>query len=438
MKEQLKRIRTAVTIFCLSAGLFAAAWAEDPVVVRVGDFSYTKSQIESAISIETEMTELLSNQTLTEEEKQTRQEAAVERFVRLGLIQCKLQEKGQNDFTPEEEENLKAAARSLYEQLWQGIWQQASQSDEGFTEEQVTEYLEESGYSPEAIFQEYINQERQYRAIDLYCPALTLTEDMVQTYYESQYLNPDRERYEYDIALYEEEIIARQNESFYTPAGYRAIQQILIEYPDEVNKGLAREKVQFSAAAQEVADALQALAEDALTAQGWDDISASCAGYAEAAQAMEELQKTILEKRKTLTMPMIQTQLDEISAAFQEGADFSSLISQYSADTSDQNTKKGGYPVHPDSPNWSAEFLQAVTGLEKPGDISQPVLTDLGIHILYYASDIPAGEHVLTSEEKEALNASALYYYQNLVLDELLADWRGEYPVEIHRELLED
>ena len=434
----MKRLICVLLVFCLPLCALALAEADDPVVVRVGDFSFTKRQLQSAVDTDIELTGILSSQALTDEERQAQQDEIIERFVGVGLIQCKLQEAGQNDLTPEEEENLRAAARNLYEQLWQGIWQKAQASGGDFTEAQVTEYLAECGYSAEAIFEEYKNSERRYRAIDLYCPAVILTEDMVREYYENQFLNPDRERYEDDIDLYEQEILAQQNESFYTPAGYRAIQQILIEYPDAVNKGLAVEKARFSAAAQAVAEALQPLADAAATAQGWDDISGACADYAEAVKALEAVQGEVKEKREALAMPLVQATVDEIKTQLEAGIDFTSLINRYSADTSAQNTEKGGYPVHPDSKNWPAEFLQAASALEKPGDISEPVLTDLGVHILYYASDIPEGEHELTGEEQETLNASALTYYQNQALEALMAEWRGEYEIETHPELLDD
>ena len=405
--KTLRMIAIMMTI-CLLMAISAMAEADDPIVVRVGDFTFTRSQLQSAIDTDIEFTELLSQETLTDEARQAQRDDIIERFIDAGLIQCKLREAGRNDFTADEEESLKTAARNLYDQLWKGLWQRAQDSGEEFTEAQVTEYLEESGYSIEAIYEEYKATERRYRAIDLYCPAITLTEDMVREFYETQFLNPDRERYENDIDLYEQEILALRNESFYTPAGYRAIQQILIEYPDEVNKGLAKEKMQFAQAAQAVASALQPLANAAATAQGWDDISEACANYAEAAKALEAVRKAVVEKREALTMPLIQARVDEIREQFEAGIDFTSLIDRYSADTNAQNTEKGGYPVHPDSKNWPAEFLEAAKALQKPGDISGPVLTDLGVHILYYASDIPEGEHELTGEEQQRLGPELL------------------------------
>ena len=197
----MKRLACMLIFCCLVMCSFALAETEDPIIVRVSDFSFTKSQLQSAIDTDIGFTELLSQETLTDEERQAQRDDTIERFIGEGLIQSKLQEAGQNDFTSEEEENLKAAARNLYERLWQGIWQQAQDSSEEFTEEQVTEYLEESGYSAEAIYEAYTATERRYRAIDLYCPAITLTEDMVREYYEEQFLNPDRERYENDIDI---------------------------------------------------------------------------------------------------------------------------------------------------------------------------------------------------------------------------------------------
>ena len=75
--------------------------------------------------------------------------------------------------------------------------------------------------------------------------------------------------------------------------------------------------------------------------------------------------------------------------------------------------------------------------LEQPGDISAPVYSETGVHILYYAGEAPAGEHVLTDDEREQLNASALQYYQNERLMELCAQWKDDYEIETHPELLE-
>ena len=44
----------------------------------------------------------------------------------------------------------------------------------------------------------------------------------------------------------------------------------------------------------------------------------------------------------------------------------------------------------------------------------------------------------MTADEQETLNTSALYYYQNQELEKLISQWRGEYEIETHPELLDD
>ena len=425
----------ALIVLLMSPGI---AEAEDPVVVRVGEVAFTKSQLQSALATDIRLTEALGQAALTDEEKQARRDDTINRFIGVGLIEMKLREAGRNDFTAEEEENLKAAARNQYEQLWQGFWQRAQDSGEEFTEDQITEFMEDEGYTTEAIYEEYKVTERRYRAVELYCPNLTLTEDMVEDYYRNQFLIPDRERYENDLELYEREVLVQKNESFYTPEGYRAIQQILLKYPDEVEKGLKRERERVNQAGKATARALQSLTTAATVAEGWDDMAEPRAAYDAALEALKAAQADMNEKRRQLAQPLVQDTVAAIQTAHDAGIDFAALIEKYSTDKKAQNTEKGGYPVHPDSKNWPEDFVEAAMSLEKAGDISQPVYTDMGIHILCYASDIPAGEHELTGEERETLNASALNYYQNQELEKLMADWQEEYEIEIHPELLDE
>jgi len=412
--------------------------ADDPVVVRVGDVTFTKARLQSEVDINVTVSELMEQEFVTDEERQARRDEAIQDCIQEGLIEMKLREAGKNDFTAEEEETLRATALSQYETIWQGIWEKAKQSNQGFTEEQVTEFLNEQGYSSEAIFEALKSNERLHRAVELFCPSLTLTEDMVEKYYEAQFLLPDRERYEKDLDLYEPEILAGNNESFYTPEGYRAIKQVLLAYPGEIDKALRNENARVNIALQAVAEAASEVSEAALTGDSWDDVAGPRAEYDAAVNELTAAKQAYNEKRERLTLPLIRDTVEAINAEIDAGIDIDSVINKYSTDKNEQNLDKGGYPVHPDSKNWPPEFLEAAGKLEKPGDMSGPVLTDMGIHILYYAADIPAGPHELTDEERQLLNTSALYYYQTQALEKLVADWTDEYEIETHPELLVD
>ena len=438
MLHRMKTLLAVICMICFGGMCTAFAEAGDPVVVRVGEVMFTKSQIQSAVQTDISLTQILNEEYLTDEEKRMQRDDTIDRYIGAGLIEMKLREAGKNDFTEDEEETLKTTARNQYEQLWEGLYQRFQQEDEKVTEADVTEVMKEAGYSAEAIYEGLKTGERRYRAIQLYCPSLVLSEDMVKDYYQTQFLDPDRERYENDLDLYEREVLMNRNESFYTPEGYRAIKQILLDYPEGVRVGLRNESARVNQAAQDVAAAVQTLTTVATTTDDWAAMDEPRAVYDAAMAELTAARDAFVEKRENLTAPKIRDTVDEITKAFDAGIDFDSLINKYSTDKNEQNLQKGGYPIHADSKNWPEEFLSAAMALAKTGDISKPIYSDLGIHILYYASDIPAGEHVLTADEREILNSSALYYYQNQELEKLISQWRAEYEIETHPELLDD
>ena len=186
-----------------------------------------------------------------------------------------------------------------------------------------------------------------------------------------------------------------------------------------------------------LASRFQKLAVAATTAGGWDDLADLRAEYDKANAAVMEAQKAWMEKVKAGAQPLLQETFDAIAEEYAAGIDFKSLIEKYSSDKTDMNLSKNGYLFHPDSTTWPDAFKEAAMKLEQPGDISAPVYSETGVHILYYAGEAPAGEHVLTDDEREQLNASALQYYQNERLMELCARWKDDYEIETHPELLE-
>ena len=222
---------------CLMLALAVPAWGEaqtdDPVVVRVGQICYPLSIVQSSLDSSLDVASLLTDAAVTDEDRQVGIDAVVEKFVDMGLIENKLTEAGKDDFTKEEDELLKGAAQSKYEEYWQILYQRMQQSKEDVSEEEVTAIMEEEGYTVEAFYDEYVSLERNRRAVELFCPDVTITREQVDAYYEEQFVAPERERYKDDVALFEQEIVASNSESFYIPEGYRYIRQITLDYPKE-------------------------------------------------------------------------------------------------------------------------------------------------------------------------------------------------------------
>ena len=436
VKRAARRALILSLALCVLSCGAAFAESEDPVCVRVGDFCYSQSLAQQSLDSALKLQEAFSGEEMTGEEKAQMASDVIDNLVGVGLIESKLTEAGQHDFTEEEVEQMNAAARSRYEELWKGVYQMMVDNGMEATEEQVMETMDEEGYTLDALYREFEVSERQRRAIDLYVPPILLTEDDLTEYYEGQFLEPDRERYSADLPLSEREVLAANNESFYTPEGYRYFRQILLEYPEEAIESLKPYYKKCETAAKKVAEAYAEVAEAAVAVKDWSELDAPRAKYDAAAAALEAANQEYVRQREAVTLPLIQDTLDAIDERLDAGIDFKSLISKYSADVSEQNVTGTGYPLHPDSEGWPKEFIEAGMAMEKPGDVSKPVLTEKGIHILYYDSDVPAGDHVLTDDERELLKESAIYYYQVQELTKQIEAWKQDYDIETHPEML--
>lgn len=435
MRTWYRILALALALAFALCGL-AAAEEDDPVVVRVGDFTYTQSVLQGSLDSMIELSRMLSGDAPTDEEKAARLQGTVDSFVGLGVIENKLAEAGKNDFTDAEVEALNQQARSKYEELWQLLYQQMQQGDAAVSEEDVTEQLDLMGYTFQAIYDELELQTRQNRAIEEFVGNIVLTQAQVDAYYEEQFVAPDREAYEGNVDRYDQEVLMNNNEAFYTPEGYRYIHQIVLDIPEEALKAVRTEQVAMNRATQSMATALQALTLAATTAEGWDDMTEARALYDEAEAALKAAQSDYARRLEEEALPLVKETTDEIAAQYAAGIDFKTLISRYSTDMTERNVNGEGYPFHPDSKMWPENFIRAASALEKVGDISQPFITEQGVHILCYSGDVPAGEHVLTDDERELLNAAALRYYQMEKLNELIDGWQADYEIETHPELL--
>ena len=420
----------------LTVPAFGEAQADDPVVVRVGKISYPLSVVQLSLDSALDVAGLLTDTPVEAEDRQASIDAVIDKFVNMGLIENKLAEAGKNSFTKAEEELLKGAAQSKYEEFWQILYQRMLQSSEEVSEEDVTSIMEAEGYSVEAIYDELVVSERNNRAIEMFCPDVTITREQVAAYYEERFVAPERERYRDNVALFEQEIVATNSESFYIPEGYRYIRQITLDYPKEATQAAKAQEKKLTSAMTALGTAFQKLAVAATQVEDLNDLKDLRAEYDRLNENAIACQAAWLAKLKEKTEPLLKDTFDEIEERFAAGIDFKTLIETYSTDKTKQNLSGNGYLFHPDSQTWPDAFKEAAMKLEQPGDISAPVYSETGIHILYYDAVAPAGDHVLTEEERKQLNENALQFYQNERLWELCDTWKADYEIETHPELL--
>ena len=76
----------------------------------------------------------------------------------------------------------------------------------------------------------------------------------------------------------------------------------------------------------------------------------------------------------------------EVQAKIAQGEDFEALIDEYGSDVGMQEEPglSQGYYVAAGSEMWEQVFTDAALALEKPGDVSEPVVGSNGIHLIRY------------------------------------------------------
>ena len=423
MKSMILRF-TAILLVCLCLCAQVFAEEEDPVVVRAGKFGYTLSEAQEALNGYSDLA-LATGETLTEEEKQQIIDSLMDRLVGLAIIQNKLDEAGVNEFTEDEMEILTEEARRQYDYSWQELYRQTQEYAPDVTEEQITAFLAEQGYTVKSFLRELMVNERESRILDLYCRDVKMTDEEIRAYYEENFLNPDREKYAENIPLYEEEILKTDNESFYTPEGYRCIKNLQLDFPEDITTALGLLNLEGRKAVSEAQTAYNDLA--AAAAAG-EDTAPLKETYDEKMAAVHDLENRYRAKAAE-AIPLLQETIDTIRSRLESGTSIETLLREYSTDQSQTGEDKAGVLYHADSTIWTEEAHAAIDAMTAPGQLSEPFVDTDGVHLAYYVSDYPGGERLLTKEENETLRSSALLYAKRVRLQELIDGWKADYEI---------
>lgn len=111
-----------------------------------------------------------------------------------------------------------------------------------------------------------------------------------------------------------------------------------------------------------------------------------------------------------------------IKSKIDAGEDFEALLAEYNTDPGmDQAAYADGYLVG-DGANFVAPFLEAALALEKEGDVSAPVKSDYGYHIIKRTMTQPAQE-IPYADVKEAFDTFVLTQSQNDYYNGLIDGW---------------
>ena len=235
--------------------------------------------------------------------------------------------------------------------------------------------------------------------------------------------------------IYEEEMLKLGNAAFFVPEGYKYLKWIKVDYPEELVKACQSLQMRVSITDETLATAFNALALAAASVEDLQDLQPYREVY-DQAKAESDAADEALIKKLSEALPLAQSVAAKVREGLDAGQSFEQLAALYSTDHSFSDPENLGSPFHPDSISWSGTRRDTALQLKEIGDLAEPLLAEDGIYILYYASDMPGGEHELTDEEFEAVKQNAVYEAQLQRLNDLIEEWKPDYDIEIHAELI--
>ena len=311
------------------------------------------------------------------------------------LIRQKAVELGLDTFTEEEEASMREEAQSTYDKMFEMYLKYLGDENKSDEENRqaITEQLEGYDYTVDNLLKSQKDSEVFTRVYDYTTQGVEIPDAAVQTAYD-QGVEDAKAKYAQDLTAYGTDRNGGAT-IFYTPAGYRTVKHILVTY-------------EKAAELKELKEKLAAMSE-------------SDAEYASTKAQIDEM------------MQEIQPKLDEIQGKINAGEDFQALIDEYGEDGGMKSgtTAETGYYLCEGNTTYVPEFTAGGLALEKVGDVSEPVLTDYGFHIIRYNSDVP--EAVTPFEEiQEELKTQLLNEALNAAYNSKMNEWAQaaviEYP----------
>lgn len=400
---------TVVSAFAEEAPVLLATVNGEEVTTASTDYLYFLDQYESNYG------------PLEGEDLDYAKALSLEGAIQYALIRQKAVELGYGEASEED----KAAYRAEVEAYWDeqiasllssnyGITDASTDAEKADATALLLTDLEAQGYTKDSFIDStvegYIANYPSMRLVEELTKDLTVTdEDILAAFNEA--VEEDKAMYEGNVFMYEFYTAYYGMTSVYVPEGYRGILHILLDVDEELlnnytTLAAALEEQQEAATADETAEeTAEATAEPA------EPVTA---------EQVEAARQAILDS--------VQPTVDEIMAKYNAGTSFQDLIAEYNTDPGmqDPTTLAEGYMVHAESFVWDADFTAGAMALKNIGDVSDPVLSSFGVHILYYLRDVPAGAVELTDELKEQYRETALSEKQNDAYNAAVDVWAAE------------
>lgn len=413
------------------------------VVLEVNGETFTKGHVQLMVEDELAYQEFLyANQygvslDVNDPEIITQvQEMVLDSLVQQAVVEQKLVRDGYTNLSQEEMAQAQQVVEDTYQSYVDGVVANEL-ADSELPEEEKRQAAEEwmvsaGGYpTREELLESEILSMADEKLYQELIADVTVTEEEVRAAYEER-VSVAQADYEYDPQYFDMDMSDGLT-IYYYPAGYRYVKHILIGLAEHDQAKLGEMSEQLTSKQQELSSLQAALemadesALEELTAQHQQleaELTALEADYASAEEA---------------AFAAVYPKVEEVQGKIAEGQDFDSLMAEYGTDPgmTVEPAKTNGYVVGLTSDNYVASFREAAMALAQAGDVSEPVRSDFGWHIIRYEGDVPEGP-VAYDAVRDALEPEVLAEKQNEAYYSVVDTWVNDAEVKKYLNRLDD
>lgn len=402
---------TKLLALCLALALLCGVALADPldpdtVVMSVGDQQYTALNLDN-------MAYMLYSDGYSETYPDY--DMAVEALIQNTLYRLMIEDGGYNNFTAEETQAFENEANATWDKYLDNYVNYYLSEDTDEAREQLrgqaVEFFNSQGLSLDDLIEELESQAASERLQNDLTQGYEPTEAEINEIFD-QLAPLYQAEFENNVGSYEIYIMQTGNESLYVPEGYRAIIHILLEVDSDLLDAYM---------------SAQNALEEAESAEEPDE-----AAIAAARQTKDDALAAVLASRQDV--------IDEIYDRLEKGESFQTLIAEYGTDPGMQQEEmlKTGYLVHKDSIRYDSAFTEGAfqEGMQQPGDVSQPVVGQFGIHILYYLDDVPGGA-IMTDSVHDEIAEVLVSQNLNTALNAAFEEWENKVEIVKNDELID-
>ncbi|MDR0896789.1 MAG: peptidylprolyl isomerase [Oscillospiraceae bacterium] len=432
------RLLALVLAMLMLSACAVAEQTEDPIVIRAGEITVPLSEVQAEFDLQyAQYNEYYASvgYPLTEDLVLQIRDGVVAMLSDYAVMDSKIKELGLDEISDEEREALRAQSDVEYATT---LSEYAAYY--GLTAEETDAVAAEQGFTPESQYQAMLENLPYQRLYDLYTVDIAVDDADIDATYDA-YVENDRLTYGEDVASYEMYTSYYNAEILYIPEGFRLVKHILLMTPEEIETQIMELAAEQSALQTELdafiseLSGLEAMAEEGAEATDATRTAEAIQADIDAKQAELDLKNAEHEAARAQIIPALQPKIDEIKSRLAAGETFDALVAEFGEDPG-MASNPDGYMVHKDSVAYDTDFRDGAMALSAIGDVSEPVLTSFGIHIIEYASNGPSGPVPMTDAARETIREELLATAQEEAYLAAFEGWLAEITVETFPELV--